>query len=162
MGRIIRQFNDGSFLEYDRGKFDDLCVYFTDTNGRRKPLRDIDYFQQLKEYGQCHGNSQVYDNYTQLYERTGKEVDVSVFCWIHDLCMESFKKEGIEAEVLFSILYMAMISEEKKRNTKLGKRIKRLGVHKLLIEGKDIYEAANFMKGMKWRDIDQLCKERGF
>ena len=114
MGRIIRQFNDGSFLEYDRGKFDDLCVYFT------------------------------------------------VFCWIHDLCMESFKKEGIEAEVLFSILYMAMISEEKKRNTKLGKRIKRLGVHKLLIEGKDIYEAANFMKGMKWRDIDQLCKERGF
>ena len=36
----------------------------------------------------------------------------------------------------------------------------RLGVHKVLIEGEDIAEAANFMPDI-WRDIDRLCRERG-
>ena len=26
----------------------------------------------------------------------------------------------------------------------------------------EIEEAANFMRGMGWREIDKLCKERGF
>ena len=51
MGNIIRQFSDGSFLEYARGKFDDMCVYYTDANGTRKPPRDTDYFLQLKALG---------------------------------------------------------------------------------------------------------------
>jgi len=55
-----------------------------------------------------------------------------------------------------------MISEENKANTRLGKRIKRLGVHKLLIENQPVYEAANFMRGMDWRTIDRLCAERNF
>jgi hypothetical protein len=38
---------------------------------------------------------------------------------------------------------------------------KRLSVHKVLMEGEDVAEAANFMRGM-WRDIDRLCRERGF
>ena len=57
---------------------------------------------------------------------------------------------------------MAMIAEERKQYTRLGKRIKRLGIYKLLIEKSNIYEAANFMRGMNWKDIDELCKNRGF
>lgn len=63
---------------------------------------------------------------------------------------------------MFTILYMAMIAEEKKEHTKLGKRIKRLGVHKLLIEGVPVNEAANFMRGMGWREIDKMCSKFGF
>jgi hypothetical protein len=55
-----------------------------------------------------------------------------------------------------------MLAEEKKAGTRLGKRIKRLGVHKLLIEKRTVDEAANFMRGMNWRTIDTMCKERGF
>ena len=65
-------------------------------------------------------------------------------------------------DILFSTLYMTMISEEQKQYTKLGKRIKRLGVYALLKENKTALEAAEFMKGMNWREIDKLCKERGF
>jgi hypothetical protein len=57
---------------------------------------------------------------------------------------------------------MGMIAEERKAGTRLGKRIKRLGVHKFLIEKKTVTEAANFMRGMGWRQIDAMCKERGF
>jgi hypothetical protein len=57
---------------------------------------------------------------------------------------------------------MAMIAEEQKQYTKLGKRIKRLGIHMLLIEQLSVHEAANIMRGMGWRDIAVLCDERGF
>ena len=40
--------------------------------------------------------------------------------------------------------------------------IKRLGIYQLLIEHKDVREAADFMRGMGWREIARLCKERGF
>ena len=63
---------------------------------------------------------------------------------------------------IFSILYLAMISEENKKNTKLGKRIKRLGIYSLLKENKSVEESATFMKKMKWREIDKMCIERGF
>lgn len=55
-----------------------------------------------------------------------------------------------------------MIAEENKKHTKLGRRIKRLGIYTLLIEKRDLNYAANFMKGMPWRKIDRLCRERGF
>ena len=55
-----------------------------------------------------------------------------------------------------------MISEEKVTYTKLGKRIKRLGVHLLLLENASVSYAANIMRGKKWYDIDADCKERGF
>jgi hypothetical protein len=55
-----------------------------------------------------------------------------------------------------------MIAENNKLNTKLGKRIKRLGLHTLLIDGKSIDYSVSFMRGMSWKDIDLLCKSKGF
>ena len=75
---------------------------------------------------------------------------------------EKYGDDAIQIDTIFSILYMAMIAEERKAGTKLGKRIKRLGIHKLLIEDKPVHDAANFMRGMNWREIDGLCRERGF
>jgi hypothetical protein len=55
-----------------------------------------------------------------------------------------------------------MVAEENKTNTKLGKKIKRLGVHQILIENMKPEIAANFSKGMKWQEISNECKIRGF
>ena len=57
---------------------------------------------------------------------------------------------------------MTMVAEENKAYTRLGKRIKRLGVHIYLIDNESLDYSVNFMKGMGWRQIDKLCKERGF
>ena len=37
---IIKVFSDKSKLEYDKGSFDDWCVYYTNAAGIRKPPKD--------------------------------------------------------------------------------------------------------------------------
>lgn len=161
MGKMIKEFNDGSYLEYDRGSFDDWCVYLTKTDGTRKPPRDIDYFQQLKNLSNTYGSDRVYDDYVKVYELTGKSVDDNVLNQISEIS-NNYGEDSLEVDIIFSILYMAMIAEENKAFTKLGKRIKRLGIYKLLIENNSVQQSANFMRGMGWREISALCNERGF
>ena len=67
-----------------------------------------------------------------------------------------------EMDIWFSIIYAGMIAEENKANAILKKRIKRLGMHQVLIEGLDPNLAANFSKGKKWKELDALMRERGF
>ena len=70
--------------------------------------------------------------------------------------------DSLQVDQILSILYLAMIAEEQKQNTRLGKRIKRLGIYALLIEDRTVRESANFMCGMGWREMDTLCEARGF
>ena len=161
MGQKIKDFLDGSYLEYDRGSFDDWCVYLTKSNGSRKPPRDVDYFQQLKDYAARYGEDTIYNDYVKVYDLTGTELEPSVLQEISNIA-SSYGNDALEIDIIFSILYMAMIAEENKANTRLGKRIKRLGIYKLLIENCSVHNYANFMRGMGWRDIAALCDERGF
>ena len=161
MGQHIKSFSDGSFLEYDRGSFDDWCVYLTQNNGFRRPPRDTDYFRELKHYAHKYGTERIYADYVKVYEMTGKIIDNNVLSAITRLSVE-YAEDATALDVILSILYMAMIAEEQKKNTRLGQRIKRLGIHVLLIEDREVRNAANFMRGMGWRDIDRLCRERGF
>ncbi|MCK9310357.1 MAG: hypothetical protein M0P99_08800 [Candidatus Cloacimonetes bacterium] len=161
MGRLIKRFSDGSYLEYDRGSFDDWCVYMVEPNGSRRPPLDRDYFSDIKELSNRYGRDALYQAYVFVYENTGKEVCDSGL-EAAEKASESFVEEQLWLHKILTILYMAMIAEENKRFTKLGKRIKRLGIYKLLFEDASVYEAANFMRGMGWREIDALCRERGF
>lgn len=159
---LIKAFADGSFLEYGRGSFDDWCVYLTKPSGQRRPPRDVDYFQQIKNFAEKYGAQRVYDDYALIYGKTTKQVDPAVLQYITDIADSYEPMDTLEVDILFSILYMAMIAEEQKTNTRLGRRIKRLGVYYLLFEGADIHQAANFMRGMGGWDIAVLCEKRGF
>lgn len=64
--------------------------------------------------------------------------------------------------MLLSILYAGMIAEENKSRARLKKRVKRLGLHQLLIEDFTAEAAATFSKGKTWQEIDLACTERGF
>lgn len=161
MGQRIKSFVDGSFLEYDRGSFDDWCVYLTKSDGSRRPPRDTDYFYQLKQFAIKYGTDRIYGDYVRVYDLTGKTVEKTALATITTIA-SSYCDDALDVDVIFSILYMAMIAEERKKYTRLGKRIKRLGIYKLLIENRSVAESANFMRGMGWRDIDYLCRERGF
>lgn len=161
MGRIIRTFQDGSILEYGAGAFDDWCVYLTRPDVKRYPPKDYQYFERLAEYGAKYGNSQVYEDFVQIYNVTEKQISESVFALI-DRLSEKYGDKAIDVAIDFSIIYMGMIAEENKRNTKLGKRVKRLGVHQVLVDELSCDEAANFSRGKKWTDIDIECKNRNF
>lgn len=161
MGKIIKSFSDGSYLEYDRGNFDDWCVYMVESNGIRKPPLDIEYFSTIKELSVKYGADAIYEAYKIVYDNTGKLVD-EIGLNSAETASLNFNDDQLMIHKIFTILYMSMISEENKRFTKLGKRIKRLGIHRLLFENASVDEAANFMRGLGWREIDFLCKERGF
>ena len=158
---IIKTFKDGSFLEYAEGNFDNWCVYMVNpSKGFRQPPRDIHYFEFLRKQALIYGNERVYNDFVSIYNLTGKEVEPDVLRKIDEIS-ESYGEMALEFSKIFTILYMGMLAEENKEGTRLGKRIKRLGVHKLLLEGQTVNESANFMRGMNWRQIDALCKERG-
>ena len=161
MGRRIKTFQDGSFLEYDRGNFDRWCVSLTNANGFRTAPKDTDYLRQLKQFAGKYGTGKIYGDFVTIYNQTTKCIDSSVLSFI-TLLAADYEADELEIDKMFSTLYLEMIAEERKANTRLGKRIKRLGVHTLLIEGKSVEYAANFMKNMNWRQIDSLCKDRGF
>ena len=90
----------------------------------------------------------IYQDYVKVYDLEGKAVDKCCFSLRFSDIASFYGNDALELDKIFSILYMAMIAEERKAYTKLGKRIKRLGVHKLLIEGETVQQAANFMRGM--------------
>ena len=55
-----------------------------------------------------------------------------------------------------------MIAERNKDFAVLKERIKRLGMHQILIDHMSVSEAANFSKGKKWKELDEICKAKGF
>ncbi len=73
-----------------------------------------------------------------------------------------YGNDSLEMDILFTIIYAGMVAEENKANMVLKKRIKRLGMHQSLIENTPADYAANFSKGKKWRELDTLCRQRGF
>jgi hypothetical protein len=159
--RPIRTFANGDSLEYDTGVFDNWCTYLCNPDGTRNPPRDAEYFSTLAELGKMYGSQRVYSDVKKIFVLTGKEINEKVFDYI-SLVSKEYSDDSPNVEILFTILYAAFISEENKANTKLGKRIKFLGIHQILIEGMNPEIAANFSKGMAWRDIAKLCDERRF
>lgn len=158
----IKTFSDNSYIKYDRGNFDDYCVYIVYDNGQRKAPLDTEYFYVLKKLGEIYSQSKIYEEFVKLYEKTKKEINHNILNEITNISKQYFSKHALIFDKTFSILYLAMIAEEKVTYTKLGKRIKRLGVHELLINNTSIDYAANFMRNKKWRELDKLCVERGF
>ncbi len=161
MGQIVKSFADGSYLEYDYGKFDGWCVYLTRPNLCRRPPKDVDYFYQIKQYAQKYGVRKVYNDFVKVYLMAEKNIEMDKLTAITEIAA-SYGQDAVEIDIVFSILYMAMIAEERKENAILGKRIKRLGIHLLLWENCSVEYAAHFMRGKKWREIDGLCRKRGF
>lgn len=159
---IVKGYADGSCLEYNYGTFDKWCVYYIDKNGNTTAPKDIDCFKYLGKFADKYGKSRIYDDFVEIYHNTDKNINKNVLECIENIARKYDKEDREEIDKTFTTIYMAMISEERKANTKLGKRIKRLGIHVLLIENQTIEESATFMIGKNWHEIDEICKRRGF
>jgi hypothetical protein len=161
MVRKINQFSHGGFIEFDKGSFDNWCVYVTRANGERFAPTDIQYFSRLKTLAKKHKTRVIYDDFVAIYNRTGPEVDKNVLELISVLSRH-YGKDTLEMEIWFNVLYAGMIAEENKENAVLKKRIKRLGIYQVLIENMAPEEAAAFSKGKKWTELNRLMKQKGF
>lgn len=157
---MLKQFPDGSRVEFDFGSFDEWCVFVTRPPGPRQAPRDTDYFAELKI---LHGRfPRLQDDFVKVFERTGRAVDATVLEHITEIAALYPAAEQQQVDVLLTTLYAAMIAEENREHAPLGKRIKRLGVHQVLIEAMPVEMAANFSRGKPWRELAAECERRGF
>ncbi len=158
---IIKEFSDGSILEYGPGRFDEWCVYLTSPNHLRHAPTDKQYFSRLKELSKTHGANNIYDSFVKIYDVTTDSLQISVLDKITYIS-NSYGKDSLEIDILFTTIYAGMVAEERKANAVLKKRIKRLGMHQLLIDDFTAYEAANFSWGKKVYQLKPECEKRGF
>ena len=161
MGQTVKTFEDGAYLEYDQGKFDGWCVYLTKRDGSRRSPTDVDYFVALRRLADKYDAGQIYSDFVRVYDLTGKQLERDALSAITRIASD-YGQGALLVDKVLSTLYMTMIAEENKQFSRLGKRIKRLGVHQVLIENQSVEHAAHSTRGKAWRDIDKLCKERGF
>lgn len=159
--RLIRNFKNGSKLIFDKGRFDDWCVFWIKKDGTKVAPKDDRYFNFLLEMSKRFGNEKVYNDFVTIYEQTTTELNPKVLKLIIELSKTYIGYE-LKTEIVLTILYATMIAEENKLFAKLKKRIKRLGVHQVLIENMKPEEAAKCSYGKKWTELSTYCCARGF
>ncbi len=161
MARLIKTISDGSTIEFDSGKFDDWCVYLSRPNKSRYAPTDIEYFTALNEYGDEFSHSRIYNDFVSFYNNTTRTIDEPVLNQITSIS-RGYGNHQVDIDVWFTIIYAGMVAEENKQFAILKKRIKRLGMHQVLIDRNEPSFAANFSKGKKWRELDSIMKQKGF
>ena len=160
MERLIAQINPTTKIIYDKGRFDDWCVYLME-KGKRTAPRDIDCFIQIQKLSKKYSNAQLYKLFLIIYRHTYSSIDLKVIEIIKNIAGSFQAEDEIVIQKWFTIMYASMIAENQKENTKLGKRIKHLGIYQLLIENLSPENAANFSKGKSRKELDAIMKIKG-
>ena len=161
MSQIINKFSNGGLMEFDTGNFDNWCVFVIKPTGERFAPTDVHYFSRIKKLAEKYRHQKIYDDFVVVFNRTTKKIDPVILKLILALS-KYYNEDAVEMEIWFNVLYAGMIAEENKQHAILKKRIKRLGMHQILIDNLDVEYAANFSKGIKWRELDKLMKLKGF
>lgn len=161
MTKLVKELKNSKKVVFETGSFDEWCVYIVNKSNKNA-LTDAQCFTFLKTMASTYTAEKVYNDFVKIYDNTGSDIDTEALVII-DSIVETYKpNDRNDVEEFFTFLYAAMISEENKENTKLGKRIKRLGVYQAIMENFTANDAANFSKGKKWKELDKIMQEKGF
>src|SRR5690554_802682 len=162
MPRLIKQLQNNRSVIFDSGKFDDWCVYVVESNGSKKAPFDETYFSDLHQISQSYPNNKVYNDFVKIYERTTRTIENGVLTLIDEIVAIYNLEHKIIVEQWLTVIYAGMIAEENKENAILKKRVKRLGMHQVLMLNMPAREAAKFSYGKKWRELDEIMRPLGF
>ncbi len=162
MKRLVKHLQNNRVVVFDTGKFDDWCVYVVENNGSRKAHFDETYFSDLHTISYKYDNNKVYHDFVKIYEQTTKAIDPAVLTLIDEIVETYYQEDRLLVEQWFTVIYAGMIAEENKEKAILKKRVKRLGMHQVLILNIPAKEAARFSYGKKWRELDAIMKSIGF
>ena len=160
--RLIKKLKNGRSVIFDKGSFDDWCVFVVEKDGQRKAPFDVDYFTDMQAMAKHYQQDKVYNDFVAIYAWTDKTIDQQVITMIDKMVTTYQPDDQILIEQWMTVLYAGMIAEENKEFAILKKRIKRLGMHQILKLGYTPEVAANFSKGKKWRVLDAIMVPLGF
>jgi hypothetical protein len=97
-----------------------------------------------------------------IYERTTSTIDHEVLTLIDEIVATYNQEDKKIVEQWMTVIYAGMIAEENKANAILKKRVKRLGMHQVLMLNMPAREVAKFSYGRKWRELDKIMRPLGF
>lgn len=160
MERFISQINSHIKIVFDKGKFDNWCVYIIEC-GKRYAPKDKEYFSELKKLALKYSALTIYTDFLKIYKSTSATIENSVLAIITEISNQYQIEDQATIKKWFTVIYAGMVAEENKKSAVLKKRIKHLGIYQLLMLDHPPEEAANFSKGKKWQEIDKYMKEYG-
>lgn len=149
----------GSFVEYGVIDFDFDAP------------EDIVYMQDIRDLAAKYGQDRVWESFLALYESIPQEHGVSLTRAMTEKVVEIASQYPEEKNLRMTLdcLLCAMIAENNrlkkygsKYDTKLGKKIKALGVYQAIYEtDMTIRQVADYSKSKGWRWISEECARRG-
>jgi hypothetical protein len=160
LGRLINNVN-GHVIEFDKGKFDDWCVYLQKPDGFRYAPKDEKIFGIMQDIGDELGRENIYTDFVQIYEPTDKDINPEIIRLIAEL-VSKYRSAVEDLHIGYSVLYGGMVAEENKEGMVLKKRMKRLGMHQLLVDGMSPEECATFSRRQIASVLDGIMVEKGF
>ena len=151
--QVLKMFRDNTLLLYDRGSFDEYRVSFYDNKLRyRSSPNDAQFFTFLLKMG---NNEKVWQMIVELAGQIDKHTE------FQNITLPQLSG-SLAAEKVFSALAAAMMAEERKAKSKLGRRVKLLGCHQVLQQKITPRVAAKWSRGKPWREIADECTRWGF
>jgi Family of unknown function (DUF7004) len=151
--QVLKMFKDNMLLAYDHGSFDEFRVSFYDNKLRyRSSPNDAQFFTFFVKLAPA---ETVWRNIVELASQIHKHTG------FQDIRLPNLTG-SLEEEKVFSALAAAMMAEERKAKTKLGKRVKLLGCHQVLMQGIRPRVAAKWSRGKPWKEIAVECEKWGF
>lgn len=157
----INTINGKYLVSFDRGRFDNWCVYISKADVFRYAPSDEEYFRFFKRMAVKFGADKVYNDFLAIYNVTTALYNPDVITLIKKIA-GTYESDAEAAELWFSVIYGGMVAEENKSGMVLKKRIKRLGMYQVLIENYEPSIAAKFSFGKNWKALNNLMKDRGF
>ena len=160
------EFDDNTSYMYKYGGFDNWYVGYYNKDGvelkgkNGKGIEDERAFKALLKYSKDVGVDTVFNDIMEIFDRTIPQIDPqTVSDFIYQLSLK-YGDNKIKVQKLLQYLYMAMISEEMKEISILGKYMKLLGVYQTLIDGFEPAVAARFSDEVKVRELYNELKTR--
>lgn len=148
------ELKDGSELYFCKGSFDNFFVRIIRPDKSVYAPKDNESFEDLLRIA-----DDACTREELWYFILGVSTGITRYARVSDYRIpDKFEKY----EYIFAYFIAAMIAEENIAITKLGRRIKLLGIHQVLMGGMPTEKAADYSRGLPWREIDEECKKRGF
>ena len=156
--QLVKKLNNKKVI-FDKGRFDDLCVYLLESNGYQYAPTDNEYFSVFANLSVLYPSDKIYNDFLKIYNQTTQNIEADTLLMADEITNGYQIQHQNIIQQWFTVIYAAMVAEENKTNTVLKKRIKRQGMYQLLILRWEIEETTTFSKGKKWKELDALMKE---
>jgi hypothetical protein len=147
---LLKTFSDGQTLNFDQGRFDNFRVSFYDEKGTfffsPKDVHFLSFFLSLEN------NTKTWEIIYQSFRSIRSDSH------FHEIIIPTIIG-GLKEKKMLSSYAAALLAEERKERTVLGKLVKFIALHQTLMQGWEPIKASKWSYGLKANKISRECQK---